>query len=301
MKWNFLFFALALAFAAAGSVSWWQSHSANLNARAALAEMGLRQKSIDQDIQRLTTRLTDLDNQRTQQQTALDRQPDEAPPPAPVRAAVPPPAQKSDYNAARRTAEARVFNDPKAQASLLAATLAKAGISYAPFFKARNLTPAQIERFKDIMGRVAQIGIDLKGSELTLGTSAPQSVVQDYRSEMNGALTELLGAEGFDDYLQYSRTMAARDRAVSAIAGEMAAAAAPLSVAQATQLTQILADTRLPSTPGSAPSQDAYNWQRAVAQAYNVLTPEQRAVLQRTAEQRQTEIKIIAALIAWKP
>jgi hypothetical protein len=303
MKRNLILFTSALVLGAA--IYSWQKRQETLAAEAARAEIGQWQTRLVLEEQRLAQRLAEAEKQNEARRTTLERSRTAASP-APVpkadAAAMSSTSDlKPDVAAAQRNLETLVMKDAALQRQVVASLRVKIGISLAPFFKARNLSPAQIEQFKDIMAQAAEIGLDLKAAEQVTGMSAPSTVQQGYRNEINGALTTLLGEEGIRQYRQYSRAAAAQDRIIATLAGELANTDSPLTAEHAVQLTQVLADASSSYQQGGAPTKESIDWNLAVARAHGVLSPQQLARFQKAAAAEQASAKIFSLLRTWKP
>jgi len=158
---------------------------------------------------------------------------------------------------------------------------ARINSTYGPLFKALNLTPAQIDRFQELMmSRYVQTTRDSNGLAAVF-RPGPDAVDG---SNTGGSLRELLGQSGWKTYLDYSHTTDARDFTIG-VAGELWASGSPLSPDQSEQLVQLLRQTRSNENHGGPLLSQhflpiaTYDWAALNEKAQQFLTPPQMEAL----------------------
>lgn len=170
-------------------------------------------------------------------------------------------------------AEGRAFLErhPDLKQALADSTDANTRFRFSGIYSSLALTPAQIERFEALMREGASRGTMLKGqwAMLSPGTGMPTS-------ELNGAMTALLGGEKFRKLWKYGR--AAPDRRLAAeVAGALCFGETPLLPAQSDQLVQIITASRA-REPNGLPGE--VDWNAVVIKASDILSVPQLAVVE---------------------
>lgn len=227
-----------------------------------------------------------------------------------------PAVMKLDGNAAAAMAafarvpwrEVVLAKNPELQARYLAVRRAELAADYGPFWASARWSPAQIEGFIAAMIVATERTLDLKSAAHAQGLEESDPALTALReqseSQVRAAQRELLGEAGYAQLVEYERTRPMRGF-VSALAGSLAVAEAPLSGPQAEQLTQILAEANeayrsggRAASPGPdidgpmrarQPARVAFDSQQVLMQAKPVLSPAQ-------FERFEAEIRRIQAI-----
>jgi hypothetical protein len=147
---------------------------------------------------------------------------------------------------------------------------------FGPLFRSAGLSDAQVQRAEYLLGQLEVFG--------GLGP-VPLSYRTDPRSpvEIQAELVQLIGPAGAASLATYQIS---RNLTVD-LAGNLNASGIPLSSQQLGQLTQILVKTnQQPVQPGGWYNPARTDWSAALAQAQEVLSPAQVAVLKDFAVSR---------------
>jgi len=155
---------------------------------------------------------------------------------------------------------------------------------YGLFFRERGLSPEQIDGFIALLNQQAEARADLQEAVRKEGLSVGPDV-EAIRSELYRPVTEglhaLLGEDGYAAYLEYEKTSYYQMVWVQPLQRNFLAANVPIDDAQTEQLSQIFEanDKPVHISPTDLGSESAIDWESAVAQAANILTPAQMSVL----------------------
>jgi RNA polymerase sigma factor (sigma-70 family) len=190
-----------------------------------------------------------------------------------ARAATPPPAAAKAPAPLSPVGEGKAFmaRHPAVRQALDQWASAQVDARWIPFYASRGLTAAQIEQFQVLTRAVAYVpeeGADGKVLQLNAGPGLG-------KSEVDRRLRDLLGDDGFREYQQLDRARPAREFA-DQVASALAFTETPLSPPQLTRLAQII-DAHAADKPDAATRR--FDWDAIVAQAHDVLSPSQLAVL----------------------
>jgi hypothetical protein len=207
-----------------------------------------------------------------------------------------------------------LMGDARLQLLYFAAHRANLPSTYGPLFRSLKLSPDQMrqledrimqrdEQFFDIVSAVPDAiqGASYGGGGLfnrnpflitshsedgdplqpsTPDGQAAAELLRQNDAAFQEAATALLGPAGYQQILQYERTLPVRD-AVDGLGNNLAASQAPLTPEQADQLTQALASASSPyQNGGVARAGNFIDWDESVAQAAQILSPPQLATLQ---------------------
>jgi RNA polymerase-binding transcription factor DksA len=129
---------------------------------------------------------------------------------------------------------------------------------YAPLFKALNLSPQQLEQFKNLMVQRQQAAMDAvqaareQGINPRSDPAAFQQAVAQAQATVDSQIQATLGDAGYAQYQQYQATLPQRNT-VNQLEQSLSYTATPLTGDQASQLVQILAQAA--PSPGSASGQ----------------------------------------------
>ncbi len=189
--------------------------------------------------------------------------------------------------------------NPQLQSRYLTVKRRDLGVAYGPFVAESGLPPDQASRLLDIKLAEAENAMDLNSITRARGLAESDPAVQAMRRQseetMQAAERDLLGEAGYQRLVEFERTLPARDY-VGGIAASLVFSGDPLSPAQASQLTQILAEANETYRNGAQalgpspnldepmrlrqPGQEPINSTQALAQARAVLSPTQYAALE---------------------
>ncbi|MES2697966.1 MAG: sigma-70 family RNA polymerase sigma factor [Verrucomicrobiota bacterium] len=177
-------------------------------------------------------------------------------------------AMPAGAEAQKREADAFMAQHPALRQALKNELQAEAAAQFAGFFKERRLTPAQIERFTDLITRgiVGRRAGDLRGNVpfSTAGNS----------EEANRELIAMIGPEGFERAQVYEAATAGIQY-TSKVAAHLADTETPLSAGQGEQLRELLLNN---STRKDTKTR--IDWGAVMAQAPTFLSPTQLGLLQ---------------------
>jgi hypothetical protein len=127
---------------------------------------------------------------------------------------------------------------------------------YAPLFKALNLSPQQLDQFKNLMVQRQQAAMDAiqaareQGINPRSDPAAFQQAVAQAQATVDSQIQAALGDSGYAQYQQYQATLPQRST-VNQLEQSLSYTATPLTDDQASQLIQILAQAS-PSSGSSA-------------------------------------------------
>jgi len=146
---------------------------------------------------------------------------------------------------------------------------------YGALFKALNLSPAQLDAFRRIMDAAAQpMNLMVPAGQYALSPSA-EHLSEDQK---NAQLQDLLGPQGFQQYLDATRLAPLRG-----LVAQLAAASyytpTPLTADQGAQLQSLLAAQSSTYADGGVANPGSVDWNQAMTQAKGILSPSQLASL----------------------
>ena len=228
----------------------------------------------------LTARLADANARlaKARQSRPENRHAARAKEPTPARDNVPPP---------QRTM-AQMYYDrdtPALQNLQLAVQRGRFAVTFSPFYRARKMSPADIEKFEQILLQRHEHMSDLDAATLGKGINRAdptyQKMNQQVTLEYQSAQRELLGETGFKELEDYERLNPVRE-SVRAMAAAAAMAGSPFDRNQAEQLTSALASAIPDYRAGGYPNMHAIDWSRVHTAATTILSPMQLTILETT-------------------
>ncbi len=161
-------------------------------------------------------------------------------------------------------------------------------------FSALRLSPAQMERFEDLICEKSDALNDIVATAKTHGIpptdSSLDALRRDAVRQFDVQMKILLGAGGFKDFQGYGKTVNPA-LVVADVAGYSASTGNALSQAQGRELERILITTATVK-PGSLVRLDSINWDAAMAQAQELLSTEQMAALRSKVAMTQNWTKL---------
>jgi hypothetical protein len=214
------------------------------------------------------------------------------------RRAPEPPDNSQD---SRRAALAALRNDPEFMQ--LVATQQRGQIDgrYATLFRQLNLSPSQIDAFKNLLlekqnaRREVMMAAQENGLNPRENRDELRKLVEQSNTETDAEILSLLGQEKFNQYQTYESTGSQR-ALVEQIGRSLSYSSAPLTDAQSMALVQILAQNQ---PAGSADTSAPERFQRSItitdaviSQARRILAPEQVKALQEQQAAQQAAARL---------
>jgi hypothetical protein len=204
---------------------------------------------------------------------------------------------------------------PELQARYLAAKRRDLGVSYGPFVVELGLSPDQAGRFLEIKLAAVENTMDLNSATRARGMTESDPAVQAMRRQSEETMLaeerDLLGEAGYQRLVEFERTLSSRDY-VGGIAASLVFSGDPISPAQASQLTQILAEASETYRNGARalgpspnldepmrtrqPGREPIDSSQALAQARAVLSPAQYAALEADLLRYRTIVELFNVL-----
>jgi hypothetical protein len=214
-----------------------------------------------------------------------------------------------------------MMNDPKVVQLMNSREKLMLDSRYASLFKSlmqgSNLTPQQIDAFKDLLVEKQNTTRDVMMSARTEGItdrSEVNKLVKSAQAELDAQIQSTLGADGFSQYQQYEKTAPQRNL-VNQLSQSLSYTSAPLTDTQNQQLVQILADNSASSGgnnqrrtnggfggemggPGGYGGGGVTISDAAVAQAQSVLGSTQLQALTNLQQQQKAQQELAQAMRA---
>jgi len=177
---------------------------------------------------------------------------------------------------------------------------------YAALFKQLQLSPAELEKFKNLLVEKQSAVMDVMAAARAQGLTGPgnreqvQELVQSAQAEVENTIHSSLGDAAYAQYQSYETTLPERN-VVNQLEQRLSYSSTPLTDTQAAQLVQFLTQTAPAGTNagsgfaqllgggprGSGPGGSATITNDALALAENVLGPQQLAALQVIQQEQQ--------------
>lgn len=175
-----------------------------------------------------------------------------------------------------------VASDPKLEVLYLNRQRAVVMVEYGDFFRARGLSPEQIDKFTDNyvkhIERTMDLGAAARGQDAA-GQQTVTSLQQQERANYELAQSAVLGADGYQQMEEYLRTLPLQNIVMKGFAGAAALAGISLTAQQGEQLFQAAIDAsgRDPKLGGEQLAR-VIDWDALDARARQILSPEQFAL-----------------------
>lgn len=273
-------FAILLVALAVGWAIQVERESRRLTAQAAAASQ--RRNDLQKRLDGLLSRLTDLQRQRAE----LDAQI--------ARAAKPKDEPRELAGSVGADAEARIATDPALHQLYLADFQAKLDATWGLLFAELHLSPARIAQFKTLVEEYERGRLDLIASAHAQRLAMSDPSLQPIKSELSRVearkMKEFFTPADFQVYAHYNHDKVVEPYILE-FASDIYDTDAPLTVAQAQQLTTIFA-ANSDRIGGLFVRRDTIRWDAAVAQAKAVLSPPQFTALSALAEVNKTSQEI---------
>jgi RNA polymerase sigma factor (sigma-70 family) len=213
--------------------------------------------------------------------------------------------QKAESDARERELIATTKNtarpylqDPAYRTLARTASHARRHLEFQRFYRARGLSPEQIERFEQIMVRQDQATLDGQIAR-DLGRDE-QAVFRQSGPEWNSAMRELLGTEGFKQLQDYLRSMAVRNF-VDTIAARSYESGEPISLEHADRLTTLALANDPMYRAGKGTDPGKVSWNEVWQPAATFLSPEQLVTFETMVEVWSLQKRISLATKAAGP
>jgi hypothetical protein len=198
------------------------------------------------------------------------------------------------------------MNDPEVQRLMAAQIRLQIERRYAALFAQLNLSPEKLEQFKQLLVDRQQSALDVLASANEQGISDPrdfQKLVEGAQSDIDGQIKAALGDADYSQFQGFQQTEAVRG-VVSQLQSNLRGSAVPLTEAQASQLSQVMAQT----SPGAAPSPGLGNTVRGaavtdatLAQSQSFLSAPQIQALQQIQQQQQAQQRLRDIMLQGSP
>ncbi len=185
------------------------------------------------------------------------------------------------------------LSDPEAQRLMDKQTRAQIEQRYAALFAKLSLPPATLEQFKNLLVDRQNAAMDVLAVANDQGITDPQDfqkMVQSTQADIDGQIAATIGN---DDYaqLQNFQQMQAVQGLVERLSSTLSGTATPLTPAQTTQLTQVIAQTQpVPAKDATATGNNPVRITNdTLAQAQGVLSAPQFQTLKEIQQLQQTQ------------
>jgi hypothetical protein len=211
-----------------------------------------------------------------------------------------------------------MMNDPKFVKMMNSREKTAIDSRYAALFKTLskdlNLTPQQIDAFKDLLVEKQNTLRDVVMTARSEGVhdrAAIGELVKSAQADVDSQIQSTLGADGYSQYQQYEKTQPQRTL-VTQLAQSLSYTSAPMTDEQQQQLLQILAANSSSTSTGQEPRGEppggpmggpmgaslAQIPDNAIEQAKTVLDPNQLAALKTLQDQQKAQEEFVQTLRA---
>lgn len=284
----------------------------------ALKSARLAAESLEKERNDLRKKLWDAEKRRGDLEAQLRNRPAgsgteagaEGPPPSPEAAVV---------DAAIRFAGAgeggpfgrfmAAMDNPEVQRLLATQQRGALDARYAALFKSLNLSPAQLEQFKNLLVEKRTAVADVMAAARSQGLTGRENrdelraLVQNAQAEVDASIRASIGDAAYAQYQNFEQTQAQRS-VVSQLQQRLSYSGTPLNDAQSEQLVQVLAATTEQRNPGAGGIRTAVGrigfggsggaqiTDQAVAQASTVLDAAQVQALQQLQQEQQAQAQL---------
>lgn len=310
MRMLFRLALLVLALTAATSVFYAVQQQKSLRmARDAAA-------ALEKERAELRKKLWDAEKRRAELEAQLHARNDA--PGEPGAGGPPPPPEAAAMDAAMRFAATNdgpfgrfmaMMDNPEVQRLLATQQRGALDARYAALFKHLNLSPEQLEQFKNLLVEKRTAVADVMAAARSQGLTGRENrdelraLVQNAQNEVDNNIRSLIGEAGFAQYQNFEQTQPQR-AVVSQLEQRLSYSGTPLTGPQSEQLVQVLAantEANNPKAPaartpagriGFGGSSGAQITDQAVAQAATVLAPAQVQALQQLQQEQQAQAQL---------
>lgn len=263
MRGRFIFILLVLVLAAGGMWLAARSRRARAVAETSLAAQARRRTE-------LTARLERVETLRRSLPTVQDV--------APAAASIRTPAKREKSESPALNFQELMATDPEFQVRHLAVQRALIALDYGAFFRARKLSPVDVDRFIELLVEKEAKRGDLASiqetRDLKLNDPALEAQRQQARAELRAAQVALLGEAGCTALQEYERVRPLW-RFVADKAGLAVLDGNPLTADQAERLGQVIVGAAaIPAGRATAQLNDV-DWKAAQMRAKAILSDDQ--------------------------
>lgn len=284
-------------------------------AEASLARLAPRQSDLTRQLARNHARLAAAEAEQGRLQAMRDGKPGAPKPaqPGQTKVIVLDPKTAAAAEAIGRTPWRDVVleKNPELQVRFLVGRRREIGVAYGPFLADAGLSPAQGERFKDILVSAAESAMDLNSTMRARGLAETDPAVLALRKqaeeEMHAAERDLLGEAEYQQLVEYERALPMREF-VGGLAASLVFSGDALNATQANQLTQILAEANEAYRQGARaaspepdldgpifarrPARESIDTETLLARARTVLSPAQYGAFEAEILRKRTIVEL---------
>ncbi|HWA85764.1 MAG TPA: sigma-70 family RNA polymerase sigma factor [Opitutus sp.] len=163
---------------------------------------------------------------------------------------------------------------------------------YDSFLRERGLSPADIDRWIELMREKENIRLDLQAAVREYGGRGGTKEIEDLRSKLSDGLWRemfaMLGPDGAAAFHDFEQTSYYRGF-LQPLTPALAAANIPLSADQSARLVRLLVANDHPQRENATDlgAESRIDWPAVIQQAGNFLTPAQQSALHDFADQRR--------------
>jgi predicted component of type VI protein secretion system len=218
--------------------------------------------------------------------------------PAPVEAAPPAEARQRPRN---RSNFAALMADPEFAKAMGLQQRAALDTRYADLFKQLNLSPAELEKFKDLLVERQTARMDVIAAARESGVNPRDNreeirkLTQEAQAEVDANIKAALGETRFDQYQNYETTQPQRT-VVAQLDQRLSYTSTPLNSTQSAFLVEALSATNNSSTDQTAGGPAPWNGgdrttitDDVIQRAKSVLSPDQFAALKQLQLEQQAQ------------
>jgi hypothetical protein len=310
MRTLFRLTLLVLALTAATSVFYaFQQQKSLRDARSAA-------EALEKERADLRKKLWDAERRRNELEAQLRAKSDGSPD---ANSAAPASAENAAMDAAIRMAGndgpfgrfMAMMDNPEVQRLVAAQQRGALDARYAALFKSLNLTPQQLEQFKNLLVEKRTAVADVMAAARSQGLTGRENrdevraLVQNAQNEVDNNIRSTLGEAAYSQYQNFEQTQPQR-AVVSQLQQRLSYSGTPLTDAQSEQLVQVLASstptngggaTGATPRPGGVATRLGFNGgaaitDQAVSQSSTVLAPAQVQALQQLQQEQQAQAQL---------
>lgn len=201
------------------------------------------------------------------------------------------------------------MDDPEVQRLMAMQQRGALDARYAALFKSLNLSPAQLEQFKNLLVEKRTAVADVMAAARSQGLTGRENrdelraLVQNAQAEVDASIRASIGDAAYAQYQGFEQTQAQRN-VVSQLQQRLSYTDAPLTDTQTEQLVQVLATATESSNPRAATvrtpagrigfggSGGAQITDAALTQAASVLSASQQQALQQLQAEQQAQAQL---------
>ena len=169
---------------------------------------------------------------------------------------------------------------------------------YAGLFDHLNLSAEQLAHFKDLLVQRQSAPMDILTAANDQGVTDPQDfqkLVASTQTDIDSQIKATLGDAAYSQFQDFQQTQAARGT-INQLQASLSNTTAPLTPAQADQMTQVLAQTSPAASKGPARvlggNSSGLITENTLNQSQSVLSAPQIQALQAIQQQQQAQIKL---------